>query len=209
MSMGSFIDCKYHLLFHVIQIWPNCVNGKIILCKFLKNLSQFVSSFISPSALVVSQAPERRNMGWSDVLMKSLEQFFGVLLSNKDDKVYRTSNWVIDEITGIFSDIYQQSKGIFEVDQVMKFIDIISSEVDGLKTISLITLTRQSSINFPRLISVPEGPFSINNLKIVLESLSQPPFLRVVDDPDSVVQTLESEVVQYKKRLLIFSPLER
>ena len=91
----------------------------------------------------------------------------------------------------------------------MKFIDIVSGEVDGLETISLIALSGQSSINFPRLISVPEGPFSINHLKIVLESLSQPPFLRVVNHPDSVVQTLESEVVQYKKWLLIFSPLER
>ena len=52
-----------------------------------------------------------------------------------------TTYWVINEITGIFSDIYEQSKGIFEVDQVMKFIDIVSGEVDWLETISLIALS--------------------------------------------------------------------
>lgn len=31
----------------------------------------------------------------------------------------------------------------------------------------------------------------------------------MVDNPDSVVQTLESEVAQHKKWVFIFSPLER
>ena len=91
----------------------------------------------------------------------------------------------------------------------MKFIHIVSGEVDRLETVSLIALAGRSSIYFPRLVSVPKGPFSINHLKIVLESLSQSPLLRVVDNPDSIVQTLEGEVAQYKKWLFVFRPLQR
>lgn len=47
------INCKYSFIFHIVKIWPHCVNWNSGLFKILYDLSKLVQWFITPSRLMI------------------------------------------------------------------------------------------------------------------------------------------------------------
>ena len=68
-------------------------------------------------------------------------------------------------------------------------------QVHWLNSIGLITHLGCSFINFPRLVSIPEGPLTIFDPEVMLKAFSKSPFDRRVNHIERVVKIAEIDVV--------------
>lgn len=85
--MGLLINCKDHFSVHVLEIRPESIEGNVVLLILFNNGLDLLKSAISPPALVVTKAPEGRNVSPSDIVVISLKHFLRILLSQDDEKV--------------------------------------------------------------------------------------------------------------------------
>jgi hypothetical protein len=95
--MGSLINSKDHLSIHVLQIRPKRIQRKVILVVFLNHLMDLSKGLVSPPALVMAEAPERRNMPSSNILMVLLQNWLRVFIAQNNNKVDMPSNGVVDK----------------------------------------------------------------------------------------------------------------
>lgn len=86
--MGSGVDREDHLLVHVLQIRPENIQGQVVLLELFHHLLEGSSRLISPAALVVAHAPERREMAGTDVFVIAFKHRFGVVLAHQDQEVH-------------------------------------------------------------------------------------------------------------------------
>jgi hypothetical protein len=85
--MCPFIKGKDHLAIHVLEIRPYSIEGQIVLVEFIDDVGNLRQLSITPPTLVVSEAPKRRDMTRSDVLVEFLKKNLRVLEPENDDKM--------------------------------------------------------------------------------------------------------------------------
>jgi len=84
------------------------------------------------------------------------------------------------------------------------FAVLVPGKVNRLESVCLIACSRNSLVYFPRLISVPKGPFTIGDSKLILEAFTKSPFGRMINDFERVMQILKGNVIQCKEGFLVF-----
>lgn len=86
---------------------------------------------------------------------------------------------------------------------------VFASEVDRLMTIGLRTASFGAYIDLPWAIPIPDGPSSILDGKVFLESFAHAPFLGIIGSCDlNVVGLLEGELIQAEKWGVFSDPSE-
>ena len=68
-----------------------------------------------------------------------------------------------------------------------------------MMSVSLIAFGDVSLIDLPRLIAVPNGPFSVSDIEPLLKALPESPLDRFVHHHKSIEQMLESNLVDGQK----------
>lgn len=90
--MRGLIDSEDHLIVHVFKIRPESIQRDIVLIVLSHHLLDVIERFVPPSALVMAEAPEGRDMTSSDELVVLLEEGLRVFLTQDDEEVNRSSN---------------------------------------------------------------------------------------------------------------------
>lgn len=57
----AFVNGEILVVYHVVNVTPDCVQGQIVLLVVVQNLFKVADIFVSPSALMESETPEGRN----------------------------------------------------------------------------------------------------------------------------------------------------
>ncbi len=143
-----------------------------MLIKFTYDFFNFFQRSITPTTLMISKTPERRDVADTDIVMVLLQKFFRISLTKNDDEVNISANRIIDEIITIFRRLNKQTMCIFKVNDVIQLAYSFSSKIDGMVPISLLTNSSDSIVHHPRFISVPNSPQSICYLKSILKAFS-------------------------------------
>ena len=75
---------------------------------------------------MVTQAPERWNQRWTDILMVLFKQSFGLFLSDEEDEVDGSTDWMVKKLIGVIFGLDHESKRVFEIGEMMEFVVIVS-----------------------------------------------------------------------------------
>lgn len=99
--MCVLIDREDHLPVHVLEIRPEHIERDIVLVVLAHDLADHGEGFVAPATLMVPEAPKRRDVAPTDVLVIALEDFFGVGLAQKYDEVQGSADGVIHKLVGV------------------------------------------------------------------------------------------------------------
>ena len=99
--MGVLIHRENHLPVHVLEIRPEHIERDVILVVLAHDLADHGEGFVAPAALMVTEAPKRRNVASADVLVVALEDFLRVGLAQNYDEVQGSADGVIHKLVGV------------------------------------------------------------------------------------------------------------
>lgn len=128
------------------------------------------------------------------------------MLAYQNQKVQLASNRVEQQIVAILTCLDQKAERILKVEYMMQLCLRMPGQIERVETVSLVTEVISPPIDLPRLIAVPQSPFTISHSELLLESLTQTPFSRFVMDPKSVVQLAKGRVADAEDRISIQPP---
>jgi len=82
---------------------------------------------------------------------------------------------MIQQLVSILGSIYKQSMSVFKIHQMIHFARSLPCKIHRMMPICLLADTSPTLVDLPRLISIPNSPFSIRHPKSPLEPLPEPP----------------------------------
>lgn len=113
---------------------------------------------------------------------------------------------VINQSIGLLRSLDKHSVGIFEIGQMSETRLLLSCQIQGLMSISVWASSVPAIVDFPRFISVPDGPGALSDLELLLEPLTKPPFGGFVDNCKLIMTLTENDVCQFENWLIVLSP---
>lgn len=140
---------------------------------------------------MMPETPERRNVASADIFMVALEDLFWVGLAEEDYEVQRPTDGMIHKFIGILPRFDEEAIGIFEVSEMIELALPLTCEIKRMMSVCLFTDAIFSLINLPRFVPVPNRPFSITHMEVLLEALTKSPFHRLVIHCKPVMIVLE------------------
>ena len=111
---------------------------------------------------------------------------------------------MVQHLISLLTRLNSHSVCVFEICQMMLFTDSLSSQIDGMMSIGLLANAWSSLINYPRFISIPNGPCPVSHTKSFLEALPQSPFGRTVLYNKLIVLFSQLNVTKWKYCLFLF-----
>lgn len=189
--MGALIDCEDHLPIHVLEVRPEDIQRNVVFIVLAHYLADHGEGFVAPAALMMSETPKRRNVASADIFMVALEDFFWVGLTEEDYEVQRSANGVIHEFIGVLPRFNKKAIGILEVSEMIELALPLTCKIKRMMPVSLLTDAISSFVNLPRFVPVPNRPFSITHMEVLLEALTESPFHRLVIHCKPVMIVLE------------------
>lgn len=126
-----------------------------------------------------AHSPKWWNMWWSYETVISFQEFFRVVFSNKNKKLYQGASRDVLYRRGVFFCLEVEGMRCFEVNK-MKIWRDLPCQVYRLMTISLGTSSVFSWINLEGSVPVPDSPDSISKGEFGLEAFAHSPLMREI-----------------------------
>jgi len=93
--------------------------------------------------------------------------------------------------------------GVFKVSQMVQFALPRPGQIQRMVAVSLLADSSSTLVDLPRLVSIPNRPFSVSNVKPPLESLPKAPLHRLIVHCKLSMARLESEIPNRKNSLAV------
>lgn len=145
-------------------------------------------------------------MNPSNKIMINLESFLRISVSNENQEMNVSSIRVINQSIRLLRSLNKHSVGILEISQMSKSRLFLSCQIQGLMTICIWASSVPAIVDFPRFISVPDGPGAFGDFEFLLEPFTEPPFGGFVDNCKLIMTLTENDVCQFENWLIVLSP---
>lgn len=106
----------------------------------------------------------------------------------------RSAYRIVNQLIRVAARLHQQPVRIFEVSQMVQFTLPRPRQVERVVAVSLLADSAPTLVDLPRLVSIPNRPFSIRNVEPPLEPFTKAPLHRLVVNCKLSMAGLESEV---------------